>query len=56
MKSHCPFTRSDALSQALNSRPTENWVFACTVLADLQSQEKPMWSEMAINHREEVEV
>jgi len=48
------FHRPDALSQALDSDFTENWRFARAVLTGLRSQEKPMWSEMAVRHREEV--
>jgi len=40
--------------QATDSDPTEIWGLAHTVLTDLQSQEKPAWSQMAIRYREEL--
>lgn len=40
--------------QAVESHLTDNWGFAHTVLAGLQSQEKPAWSQMAIRCREEL--
>ena len=38
----------------MEPNPTDSWGLAHTVLASLQSQEKPAWSQMAIRCREEV--
>jgi len=47
------FINDCQILQVEDSRPTENWGFACAVLTDLQLHEKPAWSQMAICCREE---